>query len=470
MSTPEPMQECTIEVSWTMTHPSLEPKTWYHFVSQAALPQSDALQKATEKAFTWPEGTIAVLEQAFELHLSRSVGWQIDALSNRAPWIQAAQIFRRGVAYSKQEPALISGSYKIHFMSGNEAPELFVEDGPHLIDAKVAKAWKLKLRPQDLSLDLDENSKSLDTAAQIRNWIHEHSGVVTIVGGGILADVAAFTSALMNRPFRLIPTTLLAMLDACVGGKTGVNFGRFGKNQLGLFAFPLEVVITPAWLKTLNEREFNAGLAEGYKHAVIAGDKHLADIIAKMPFSVPSIEPYLSRLVAVKAQIISEDPSEAGKRAILNFGHTLAHALEKISHQFNAKDPILHGEAIGIGMLFALYLSHRIGHLNDHSYQEISEQIESSCFLLSAKKLRDHLGLDQLPEGSLLDLLAEGVMQDKKNQDSSSSEWVLLEEWGQFVRRGTLYTAPVGHEKFKKLCRSFLLESGLIDSRLALKL
>ncbi len=470
MNTIGSLSELTLTVSWSMKLPALAAKKWHAFAPLAKFAAEYNASESIEQLFAWPSGTLCALEQGFEKHLGRNTGWQLDAIADRQPWIQAAQIFRRGVPYSQQTQTLESGSYCIRFHNGNKLPALAAGQGPTLFDKNVAALWGLSLRPQDMALDLNESTKSLESAAQIKVWLDQHPGVLTIVGGGILADAAAFAAALIKRPFRLVPTTLLAMLDACVGGKTGVNFGRFGKNQLGLFAFPTEVVLAPIWLKTLPEREFKAGLAEGYKHAVIKGDPQLAMRIAKLPLSIAAIEPILATLVAVKAKIISEDSSETGLRAVLNFGHTLAHALEKLSQTFSAKDPLLHGEAIGIGMLFALYLSHRLGHLKAETHNVLQSQLKHSRFLLAAKDFQKHLGLSEIPDGKLIDFLTEGVMQDKKNQESGSSEWVLIEDWGRFVSQGGIFTRAVGHQIFRDYCRSFFIESGLVDTALQVKL
>lgn len=460
------MPERSIVISWSMSEPSLTPKKWHEFLEKRESPEPSAV----EIAMGWPAGTLSILEEAFDLHLSRSVGWQLDKLSRKEAYFAAAKIFRRGVAHSSQLPRELAGTYKVSFNDSETSMNLANVDGPIIIDSSVAGAWRIEPRPQDLSLQLDEASKSLETAAKIKAWIGKHPGTITIVGGGILADVAAFSAALSDRPFRLVPTTLLAMLDACVGGKTGVNFGRFGKNQLGLFAFPTEVIISPIWLKTLGPREFKAGLAEGYKHALISGDKALAQKVAGIDFSIAAIEPILKDLVYVKAKIISQDPNERGIRAVLNFGHTLAHALETVSHQFSPLDPILHGEAIGVGMLFALSLSHKLGELDGKIFQAIKEELLKAKFLIPREQFQKQLGLKRLNDKSLINLLSKGVLQDKKNQNQGSTEWVLMKDWGEFVTRGSLYTVPVTSEIFRDHCRTFLLESGFVDSQFEAKL
>lgn len=460
------MPEPSIVISWSMTEPSLQPRKWHEFVEMKESP----VLSAVEIAMRWPAGTISILEEAFDLHLSRSVGWQLDKLSRKEAYFVAAKIFRRGVAHSSQLSRDLTGTYKVSFKGSDKPLDLSKIEGPILIDSNVAKAWKIAPRGGYLSLQLDEANKTLETAAKIKDWIDVHPGTVTIVGGGILADVAAFAAALSDRPFRLVPTTLLAMLDACVGGKTGVNFGRFGKNQLGLFAFPTEVIISSTWLKTLGDREFKAGLAEGYKHALITGDKTLAQKVAGLDLSIEAVEPLLEVLVNVKAKIISQDPNEVGIRAVLNFGHTLAHALEKVSHEYSSHDPILHGEAIGVGMLFALSLSHKLGELDGKIFHEIEKQLINASFLIPRVQFQRQLGVEHLKDKSLINMLSEAVLQDKKNQNQGSTEWVLMKDWGEFVTRGSLYTVPVESQAFREHCRSFLLETGFIEPRYEAKL
>ncbi|MBC7660441.1 MAG: 3-dehydroquinate synthase [Chitinophagaceae bacterium] len=456
MSIQEGIKTPSLLINWSMSSPALEPKAWHQWSENL----ETLMHQDLEISLEWPLGTISALEQAFEKHLSRSIGWQIPARFED-PLRQAALVFRRGVAASGQKQVTVSGAYPVHFPNNFEPHRILDLNGPALIDENVATLWRLDPRPMDLVLTLDEAHKSLQTVAIIKTWIKTHPGPVTIIGGGILADTGAFAAALLGRTFRLIPTTLLAMVDACVGGKTGVNFGKFGKNQLGLFAFPTEVVIAGSWLTTLKNREFKAGLAEAYKHALIKGDPSLAKSVATCLHTAKAIQPHLHALVAVKANIIHEDPNETGKRAVLNFGHTLAHALENISHTYNPQDPLLHGEAIGIGMLFALYLSQKLGFLAANTFTTITSELRASSFLIAIPTAINHLAFTQFTQAKLIEMIVEGVMQDKKNQDAGATEWVLLKDWGECVQTGSLFTVSVPHDVLRIHLETFLRKSGL---------
>ena len=186
----------------------------------------------------------------------------------------------------------------------------------------------------------------------------DRSSIVVAFGGGILTDVAGFLAAIFMRgiPVIQIPTTLLAQVDAAVGGKTGVNLVE-GKNLLGSFHQPLAVLIDPAMLDTLPEREYRSGLFEVVKHGIIA-DAELFRIMRSCSDAVKRHAPdvvdrMISDSVRIKAEVVSKDEKENDLRRILNFGHTFGHALEAET----GYERFLHGEAVAWGMKAALYLS-----------------------------------------------------------------------------------------------------------------
>ncbi len=194
----------------------------------------------------------------------------------------------------------------------------------------------------------------------------DRSSVVVAFGGGILTDISGFLAAIFMRgiPVIQIPTTLLAQVDAAVGGKTGVNLVG-GKNLIGSFHQPLAVLIDPDVLKTLPEREYRAGLFEVVKHGVIASEElfdlmanRSADVLAQEPDVVERI---ISESVRIKAEVVSADEKESGLRRILNFGHTIGHALESETRYSR----FLHGEAIAFGMNAATHLASKTGLLNN---------------------------------------------------------------------------------------------------------
>lgn len=210
-----------------------------------------------------------------------------------------------------------------------------------------------------LELVAEETRKTLDQAQAVWDFLHaqaaDRHALVAVVGGGLVLDLGAFAAATWKRgtPFVLVPTTLLAMVDAAIGGKTAVNF-RGGKNLLGSFSLPLETVISAEWLASLPPRELRAGFAEVLKHALIADADYWQQLQAA-PLAEQHWPEVIRRSVAIKQDIVAADPNEQGSRKLLNFGHTIGHALESLSHR--SAQPLLHGEAVGLGMLAEAWLS-----------------------------------------------------------------------------------------------------------------
>lgn len=207
-----------------------------------------------------------------------------------------------------------------------------------------------------------EEHKTLATAerlaGELAEWGLLRADAVVAVGGGIVGDVAGFVAATYHRGVAVVqvPTTLLAMVDASIGGKTGVNLPQ-GKNLVGAFHQPLAVLAEPAVLETLPEREFVCGLAEVAKYAFIGDDELMTLISERTPQLLtrePAIvEAVVARCAAAKARVVEADELErTGARAVLNYGHTLAHALEIAGGHI-----VRHGEAVAIGMVFAANLS-----------------------------------------------------------------------------------------------------------------
>jgi 3-dehydroquinate synthase len=190
----------------------------------------------------------------------------------------------------------------------------------------------------------------------------DRSTVVLAVGGGVVGDVAGFAAASYLRGLRVVqvPTTLLAQVDSAIGGKTGVNLAA-GKNLVGAFHAPSLVVCDPTVLSTLPRREFRAGLYEAIKYGVIASrplfDELAGSLSAIFDRDVKVLTPLIGQCCRIKADVVMADEHEHGQRRILNFGHTIGHALEAISKYRRFR----HGEAVGLGMLAAATLSHTRG-------------------------------------------------------------------------------------------------------------
>jgi 3-dehydroquinate synthase len=204
----------------------------------------------------------------------------------------------------------------------------------------------------------------------------DRSSLVIAFGGGIVNDMAGFLAAIFMRgiPVIQIPTTLLAQVDAAVGGKTGVNLVS-GKNLLGSFHQPLAVLIDPGLLATLPEREYRAGLYEVLKYGIIRDaalfqylGEHSAEVRERRPEAVDRI---IADSVAIKAAVVSADERESGLRRILNLGHTFGHALEAETRYTR----FLHGEAVGFGMRAAIFLAQTTGYLSAEHALEMLETI-----------------------------------------------------------------------------------------------
>jgi 3-dehydroquinate synthase len=225
---------------------------------------------------------------------------------------------------------------------------------------------------------------------------------VIALGGGVVGDIAGFVAATYLRgvPYAQLPTSLLAMIDSSIGGKTGVDVPA-GKNLLGAFHQPRVVLADLTLLTSLPPVQLSAGLAEAVKHGAIADAEYFAflesDHAAILAKDGPALERVVQRSVEIKAAVVAEDEREAGRRATLNFGHTIGHAIEATS-----KYEVLHGEAVGIGMVYEARLGEAIGVTAKGTTDRIVRLLEQ--FRLPVER----------PEGASVDQLIEVMRGDKK--------------------------------------------------------
>jgi 3-dehydroquinate synthase len=246
----------------------------------------------------------------------------------------------------------------------------------------------------------------------------ERSSTVVALGGGVVGDLAGFAAATYLRGVKWVglPTTLLAMVDASLGGKTGADLPQ-GKNLVGAFHPPVLVLADPQTLTTLPDAEFRSGLAEVIKHAVIADPELFELCSAGWEAAKDNLDEIVRRAIAVKVRIIQEDPYEGGRRAALNLGHTLGHAIEKVSGY-----RLKHGEAVAIGMVHAA----RLSRLNGYAQEGLPGVIASTL---------EGLGLPTeipgwLDRGSILN-----VMRFDKKKAGGRLRWVLPVRIGEVVVR-----------------------------------
>ena len=201
-----------------------------------------------------------------------------------------------------------------------------------------------------------EKEKNIETVKKIWKKMFkfglDRKSLLINLGGGVICDMGGFAASTFMRgiEFINIPTTLLAQVDASVGGKTGIDFESI-KNAIGVFKKPSAVIIDIATLETLPKRELIAAFAEIIKHGVISGREHFDLVTSKKPeeFSHEELITIIKESIKIKSKIVKKDPKESGLRKILNFGHTIGHAIESLS--WRTDKPLLHGEAVAIGMM-----------------------------------------------------------------------------------------------------------------------
>jgi 3-dehydroquinate synthase len=279
------------------------------------------------------------------------------------------------------------------------------------------------LQPFQLSVPAGETSKSMEQMARLLSQIADkkvpRTGTVIGLGGGVVGDLSGFVAAsyLRGIAFVQIPTTLLAMVDSSVGGKTGVNLPE-GKNLVGAFHQPKLVVADLDTLKTLPANEFAAGMAEVIKYGAIK-DKALFDRVAKgVKMDDSDLDEIVEKCVAIKARIVEADEFETkGQRALLNFGHTIGHAIEKAT----GYKTYLHGEAIALGMRAAAWLSVWQASLPESEARQIEAALIANHLPVILKSEVDH--------AAILSALGN----DKKVASDGRNRWVLLEKIGEAI-------------------------------------
>jgi 3-dehydroquinate synthase len=233
-----------------------------------------------------------------------------------------------------------------------------------------------------VELPAGESHKTLASVSTIYDALLEHhierSSIVISLGGGVIGDMTGFAAATVLRgvPFVQIPTTLLSMVDASVGGKTGVNHAA-GKNLIGSFHQPIAVLIDPQTLRTLPAESISEGLAECIKHEIIRDADGFDALERNIEKAILLDMPYLAELiahnVAIKARVVEADPTERGERAHLNFGHTFGHAIEKASHL-----EISHGAGVALGMCAASHVAQAINLIDGPSRNRILNLIQAA--------------------------------------------------------------------------------------------
>ncbi len=266
------------------------------------------------------------------------------------------------------------------------ADQAVVKKQPDLLKRIVA------LGEKPLLLRGGERTKSLNQLGKVLDWMAaeglDRRSVVFAVGGGVLGDLAGFAAAsyLRGVAFYQVPTTLLAMVDSSVGGKTGINL-RAGKNLVGAFWQPQGVIVDTTFLRTLPMREFSAGMAEVIKYGLLAEAELFEQIEqnTNWRWDHPELPALIFDCCSIKARIVGDDEREtkpSGGRALLNLGHTFAHALENTA----GYGEYLHGEAVGLGLVLAARLSHKLGWLAAKEVPRVERVVQATGLPVRLRK------------------------------------------------------------------------------------
>jgi len=274
-----------------------------------------------------------------------------------------------------------------------------------------------------IEIEAGEIYKNLDTCIGVWEALTElgadRKSLLINLGGGVITDLGGFVASCFKRgiSFINIPTTLLSMVDASVGGKTGVDLGVL-KNQIGLFSDPEMVLIDPRFLNTVIAREIRSGLAEIIKYGLTYDVKLWSEIKDFKELNINNISNLIYRSIEIKNEVVTTDPKEQGLRKVLNFGHTLGHAIESFFLESEDKENLTHGEAIAIGMITEAYLSNKLLNFSENKVQEIKETLSA---------IYDKVAINPSDFEAILALL----IHDKKNIGGQVN-FVLLTDFEKF--------------------------------------
>ena len=298
-----------------------------------------------------------------------------------------------------------------------------------LIDEQVSSIWLNDLLEQCpeiheanvMEIPSGEEGKDWDILKHILDqWVEDAADrqcLIINIGGGATTDLGGFAASIYKRglDFFHVPTTLMAMVDASLGGKNGINFNGI-KNIIGTFEAPNELIICPTFLTSLPDEALLSGMAEMLKHGLIKDRALWHALIALNEITAESLTPFIQRNIQIKLQIVEDDPFEQGERKLLNFGHTIGHALESYSLEQNIQNT--HGQCVAWGMIFACLISKSDELLDQDETEEIIENL-----------------LDLYPLPSLLPKwndLEKYLLQDKKNQ-SGKLQFTLIKAIGKGI-------------------------------------
>ncbi len=321
------------------------------------------------------------------------------------------------------------GGYRVHFLDSLKdcLTRAMVAGAFFFVDEKVYQLYRADFDQCEIKPILwmaREEKKTFAALEEAYNLLSEvgfkKNSRLVVVGGGILQDAGGFVASTLYRgvPWDLIPTTLLAQADSCIGAKTSVNLTR-AKNLIGTFSAPQSVFLTPRVLKTLSPGDIRSGLCEAVKLGMVESGETVAWMRERLPqaLELHGLEDFLHRALSIKKRYIEEDEFDRGVRNILNYGHTFGHAFESITQY-----AIPHGVAVGIGIEAAEFFSLRLGMTSDDHYRDVQATMKP---LISVE--RAQLKKFKAPE------LVKIMKSDKKNT-SADITFILSRGYGKLVK------------------------------------
>lgn len=290
----------------------------------------------------------------------------------------------------------------------------------HCVTELITNVEGLK-KAEIIEIDSGEENKTIDICYQIwktlASYKADRNSLLLNLGGGVITDMGGFIASTFKRgmDFINIPTTLLSQIDASVGGKVGVDFEGL-KNLIGVFNEPKGVFVYPQYLKTLDKRQMLSGYAEALKHALIKDANYWKALKKGMLSDANNWTNLITSSINIKNDIVLVDPTEKNERKLLNFGHTIGHAIESYALK-NDNMLLLHGEAVAVGMLCEAYISNQVMGLSDKEFNEIEDTIN---------KFYSHFDFDAADFHSLIELMRN----DKKN-NGGEINFTLISEIGK---------------------------------------
>ena len=278
------------------------------------------------------------------------------------------------------------------------------------------------LATEVIEIEAGEQHKTIDTCVGVWNVLSElgadRKSLLLNLGGGVVTDLGGFVACTFKRGIKYIniPTSLLAMVDASVGGKTGVDLGVL-KNQIGVISSGDMVIIDTSYLNTLPQNQMKSGLAEMLKHGLIKDKDYFDRLIDLSKLTLDDLDDLIHESILIKKNIVTQDPLEQGERKHLNFGHTLGHAIESYFLSHPKKEELLHGEAIAIGMILECYISSELLEFSKQDLNNITKAING---------IYPKVNIEPTDYDAIIELLKY----DKKNEHGNIN-FVLLTEIGQ---------------------------------------